>query len=1378
MATFPFLKVYPGWSPWQYQIPYHDERDSSNNLINHYAIMPFSKLPNSILPANKIWGQGISQNYALTVVGGFGQYTLGYSKYPPPTLGYCISDIYKENLYLYLAVGYGGSGFSTEISNPTFGLPSSATTSTVTLGGAGAEQLASSDIHVDVFQRSKLKRIYIDHGIVSSFTKLDNSTGLLMIDYFGTVPPSLLGGTISGNILVTTNKSDGTTITTSLLIKGLQSNWGIKTSLPSNPDDYPVFGSFYKFNKVWCVEDPLMMSGQWLGNENEKYPQSPYTSIPITNMPNSGYGVHITEHNKPYDTVSFTGAYIWKSNSTSSSTTSTIQTTSIISSQTPLDSIIGGEWFWIPFSSPPTPQDASTIYQSDDRYKFMYSTNVTAEQVAVNVSSNTSNMVASVSGTNTSVVELGNVAGVVTPLQVKFKIGTDTDFTDWKNLFPTNQSVENSGYVRMELNKGGSAEYQNWHSPNLTKCWFVQGNKYFQILNQPDGNVIDISLRDVSNSASLDTSDFAHGSIFNQYAWMLNEHYMCVDSQAPEVSNGRNYGIFGGYITSTTYSSGSNESTISINVVPTWETTNFNKDIKNNGTYAQTFVPSSVLVPNTFIYPPPYNPHYLNDLNSFYNRFRLNNVSAIMSATMIPMYDKMYNWKLVSNTSTTILDIKTIIFDTPVPSTLTNSNPEAHPDDYYSNETIIIAGTSPFNPGDNVYVTFDKPYKMSAVTESNAATTVSSGPTFTPNIEGDFFWNASLGNVTQGDPSAGKLIWSAYIIMDWRSRILLSFIPKETIIGVCGGRFWGIGELTPRSKSFVFSPSGANLLFATYFGSSCLSSYFNEFTVEDLVVYKDPTYNITTIRRGGMDFREVPRRSEISIGTNSFEETIATSPYNLNKSQDRLRQITFIPPDATAGSSGENIMVAVKNTNNLYGNAIAGYGEVDLQSLRKQGVANGVAKVSTFKFNSYAASPVYIYKNNKNNKNDVVYGKNSITVGVPTSDSPLYLLSSSTTTASGVPTTQFNAPIKAEYIKNVQALQFNTLFDFFRIEDGEEILVYGHPVVNFNVNGDTVDTTLWETSNAIFITGKASEAQQWGCPLIKTLEYTGTLWAPTGGATIPSSTDFEYPLMVLPCADYLGSIYHYKKRQLFIFARCYVDKASPFIGCYRIPYCDLLYKAYKATSSNIGYLDFLYRPLSLAATTLASSSNASPVSTESQLNLPQELSRTDNDRFTPVTSTQNGINVLYPFVTRDGTLAALYDSVNGINLAYSRNYIGFRTSPVIIVQNASSPLYIGDDILLFIVNNEIGMKIGVEMYLYSAMRAGDAGSSTSDIESIQKDIDQLPTRLIGSGKVLAQKMTGYKTSTGIYKVFFYSADNTATCMQSKNRLYWTFAPNF
>ena len=70
-STYPFIQSYPGWSPWQPTVYAH------TGTTAHHEIMPFSKLPNSILPANKIWGQGYSGTVSTpTIVGGLGTYTL------------------------------------------------------------------------------------------------------------------------------------------------------------------------------------------------------------------------------------------------------------------------------------------------------------------------------------------------------------------------------------------------------------------------------------------------------------------------------------------------------------------------------------------------------------------------------------------------------------------------------------------------------------------------------------------------------------------------------------------------------------------------------------------------------------------------------------------------------------------------------------------------------------------------------------------------------------------------------------------------------------------------------------------------------------------------------------------------------------------------------------------------------------------------------------------------------------------------------------------------------------------------------------------------------------------------------------------------------
>jgi hypothetical protein len=67
------------------------------------------------------------------------------------------------------------------------------------------------------------------------------------------------------------------------------------------------------------------------------------------------------------------------------------------------------------------------------------------------------------------------------------------------------------------------------------------------------------------------------------------------------------------------------------------------------------------------------------------------------------------------------------------------------------------------------------------------------------------------------------------------------------------------------------------------------------------------------------------------------------------------------------------------------------------------------------------------------------------------------------------------------------------------------------------VNGNACETSKWPTQNAVFIIGSGNEGREWGCPLAKTLIYSGA----SSDTNAPSQTDYKYPLMVFPCADYM-----------------------------------------------------------------------------------------------------------------------------------------------------------------------------------------------------------------------------------------------------------------
>jgi hypothetical protein len=196
---------------------------------------------------------------------------------------------------------------------------------------------------------------------------------------------------------------------------------------------------------------------------------------------------------------------------------------------------------------------------------------------------------------------------------------------------------------------------------------------------------------------------------------------------------------------------------------------------------------------------------------------------------------------------------------------------------------------------------------------------------------------------------------------------------------------------------------------------------------------------------------------------------------------------------------------------------------------------------------------------------------------------------------------------------------------------------------------------------------------------------------------------------------------------------------------------------------------------------LFNDTNKSPIPKSVQTNLP--LGDGNNDTFSKVIDTERGTNTVSPFITEDGTLGVFYDTEEGIYLAYSRNSSVFKTVPFLIMGGVSSPFLLDTGVIVFI-NEEgyIGVKIGMETPIYSAMALGDKSTSEGDyqtyLENVKKQFNNTRTILIGSGKVKDQKITGYKTVIGIYKIFFTNEDGVLTCMESKDLTNWDFSPNF
>lgn len=1214
-----------GWKPWHY----------IRTRIESY-IVPYGDFPKSYLPSNKFWAQSVSLNCSFpfspisgqqtnpfspflssgglseTLMGDLGgaaaaaissnipssnrdTWGIGYN-HEAPTLGYCIGKQYKENAY-FTAI------LASQVDGNFLG-----------------------DLSTDVFQRSILKRIYVHHGEVTGFTidqtnagDKESHNGILSIDVSGIVPKSVLDESIQlGTITIYKRGTVAPPI--SLSIMSLLSNWTMKVSVPKNTTVSP--GDFYVFPTPLCIEDPLMISGFWKGNESDNKDQ---------NIPKSKYDLHVTSYNVPYGDITFTGAYIWQDKQGK---------TQLVSSDSPLNDESDGEWTWDYF------KETSEIYGKEPkRWKEVTTVskeNVQGEEVAIN--------------------------------QVKeFKIGS---FSSWSSL-------PNVSFYRLEANIGGTAWRQNWHSPVLKQEWLVQNSRYFKILNQLNGNVIDVSIKDVTGNSEFNAR--APASLLNQYAWMINEHYM-TDSH---------YGIFSGTVSSAKYDTSTGKTTMSIKEDETPYKT------KNKGTKSSN---------------DSFNPQYLNGNNSFYNRFTIDAKNSIIKSSMRAIYHKGSTWKFVSGNgffSTKDIKVKDGII-----------------------ELIVNGDASSYTSG---YIAFDTPY------------TVANGK-----LGANVVLNGSLTN------------HSPFVCMDaqWVSAIVNINIASDSMVGICGGYLWGVGT----DENFIASDDGLNLFVTCPFALSCLAAMYDDMLFEDWVAYSDYYTKKLTFRIGSLNFKDSPIKQELILTGDMETGNGSGSTLILDSKKERLKGILISLPSAS--KSGEILTFGIKNRNDIYGFLVSGKGIVDLQALREQGHAPGTIPPSDYQFQGSFSSPVYTYKKGF----DLFTEKAEVAIGMDIKDSPIYVLGGGSGEA------------VLQYIKNKQILLGERYFGIHCFEDNEKVIVYNGDVSEFSINGKQYNSSsmknLWTNQSGVFISGSGNNGGAWGCPIFKTMNYTDN----SLNNLLPATTDSKYPLMVLPDSAYMGSVVDPNSQRIIVFARCSNSKLTSFIGCLSISCINLIYKLYKCVPKSDSDLSFLFRPLSIPQKTINDPALSYAIPSEIK-DLPFETSASDMDIFSRVigsTATKSNIteesdiNIISPFIMEDGSLVLLYDSNDGIKMAFSTN--GGKTwngSSIIIARNAHSPLYVRDNVIAYITASGIEIKTFIDMNILSIIWANNqAGNTQAFNEGIQQAFDNASKYIIGSGQIDAQKLAGYKTNEGITKIFFYDPNGMLSCSESSDMITWNISANF
>lgn len=599
-----------GWNTWH-----------NMDMTRGDVIVPFATFPPKYLPARGFWSQSFSTHCYwpcpwssigsdpfssfLTSGGASGSlvgslaglaaaadvfteptnvsYGIGM-KFPGAELGFCIGDIYKEYTYIHTSIGRT-SGLGIDILN--------------------------YETEIDVFQRAKLRRLYLHHGIIERYEVVGNKH-ILTLDIDQSVPDGI-ENLSSYNLRLTIHRGkteENPTGEFEVNIAEVLDNFQFVIKEPDKDDDgnfigVPQNGDFYTLSIPLTLKDPYLMTGTWLGTENEGQIKASYAT--------SGYNLHGTSKNVPFQEIIFTGAYVLKK------------------IEEPNDVVVGGagssmydagdlEWVWVRGAN----YDLSSIYRKEEkRWKETVSL-VTKE------------------------IEDGSETTTETYLTKERTTGTDEDVKTWLNNGAT--------FLRLEIDYGGEPDRSNFHAPILTREWFIQSGHYFAILGQPEGNIIDISLRDVTDTYDLDYK--GGGEIFNQYSWFISEHYM----------SEKGLGIFGGTASVSSYG-GNSKVTIECN----GET--YGTILSNSRTY---------------------NPKGLDGANSFYNRFTKDTAP---DGGTIKAWEKYDDWKLTSDSISTYA-----ISYIDIPERDARSNAP-----YIIN--LEVDGDASKLDGNTVWIIFDTPYR-------------------------------------------------------------------------------------------------------------------------------------------------------------------------------------------------------------------------------------------------------------------------------------------------------------------------------------------------------------------------------------------------------------------------------------------------------------------------------------------------------------------------------------------------------------------------------------------------------------------------------------------------------------------------------------------
>ena len=569
-----------------------------------------------------------------------------------------------------------------------------------------------ADIKEDIIWRSKFKRLYLYQGDIksiqtvsdnSSATKLSTTNFIVDLDY-GKIDLSGFTTTITYDIKIFKLDSTGTSYTLDGKItqKYPDGRFLLVLNSPITEEKNPATGDFYQLNKILCIEDPYLMDGFWLGSESEGRVGT-----------NSGYNLYGTSSNKAYYEGVFTGIYFAMNASDTTKPLNLPYGTKMID-----DSSV--KWFFYPLK----PTDPTIKYPPSD---LPYTNNIRYE-----------------------IVESVGIDGTVSTIPKEMSIATDAQYQSY---------IGQTGltYLRLEISGGGNPERTNFHFPCLKNQYIYNLGDAYKILNQVDGNVVDISIKDITNAETLDPKNNLDYKIINQFAWMINEYIM----------GSNRVRIFSGKITSVA------------NYPTTGNPTESTIKIKVSGENSSTWVD---------LPPKNYHPTYLNP-KSFYNRFTQTHSHTNTSpAEPEYFYTKHQDWILyIGGAAYSVLDFS-ITTTTPIKM-----------GDSYMIEVVVKGGVSANSVGSNSYISFDYNFPKSGSFDGQLNISLAQGQGATTSVTGS------------------TLCMNGY----WLSpQFLTSVGIDNSYVGICDGRYFGssnnIALRNDDATLFVSVPGGSPCLSSTF----------------------------------------------------------------------------------------------------------------------------------------------------------------------------------------------------------------------------------------------------------------------------------------------------------------------------------------------------------------------------------------------------------------------------------------------------------------------------------------------------------------------------------------------------------------------------------